>query len=90
MSDQDIKAAQEAYAARPYAARVETSHFSGTFRFHTRDGAFDYIFDQYKRFRRQVAEGTYGRDWTNFDLYRSYVVGPDGQKMCAGDILMVG
>ena len=35
----EIRAAQEAYAARPFAVRWRDSHFSGTTRFHTFDGA---------------------------------------------------
>lgn len=53
----EIAAKQAEYAARPYAARVVTSNFSGTFRFHTEWEAIEYVMQQYGRMRRQIAAG---------------------------------
>lgn len=55
----EIKALQEAYAARPYAVAMYTSHFSGTSRFHTLKEAIAYLSGQYESMRRVVAEERY-------------------------------
>lgn len=45
----EILAKQQEYAARPYAARVVTGNFSGTFRFDTYEDAVAYLRQQVKR-----------------------------------------
>lgn len=55
----EIKAAQEAYAARPYAVSMYTSDFSCTHRFHTLPDAIKYLSDQYARMRRIAAGERY-------------------------------
>lgn len=84
----EILASQQEYASRPFAARVETSHFSGTFRFHNLADAVAYIFDQFKRVKGIVQTRAYGNDWVNFDCRRSYVDGP-GFEWSARDILLI-
>ncbi len=51
----EVRASQRAYAARPYAVRWRDSHFSGTFRFHTFDEAFEYVQSQWLRICEDVA-----------------------------------
>jgi hypothetical protein len=51
----EIYAAQQAYAARPFAVRWYDSHYSATHRFHTFNEAFDYAQDQWQRICRDVA-----------------------------------
>lgn len=71
----EIRALQEAYEARPYAVRWQTSHFSGTFRFHTLDGAYEYIQDQWSRITNEVAKTPQRAS----SLWSSYLETPDGK-----------
>lgn len=71
----EIRAAQEAYEARPYAVRWQDSHFSGTFRFHTLDGAFDYVQSAWANVQERVRENRYMAS----NLHRSYLETPAGR-----------
>jgi hypothetical protein len=75
----DILAKQAEYASRPFACSVETSHFSGVFRFHTEGEAFDYLFQSFERVRKVIETRAYGNAWVGFDCRRSYVEGPQGR-----------
>jgi len=76
------------YWRRPYRARVETSHFSGTFTFDNEADAVDYLHQQFARVRRIIRNGEYGTSWVNFDCYRSYIEGPAG-RVAARYVLFV-
>jgi hypothetical protein len=69
---QDIKASQESYANRPYAARLITSHFSGTFRFDTLSEAIEYLSKQYQEGKKTVSR----ERCRSFDAYRSCLILP--------------
>lgn len=69
----DILVSQAEYRNRPFSTRIVTSHFSGTFAFHTQKEAIDYLFQAAKTHKRQVVSGIYGTSWTNFDVYHSHV-----------------
>lgn len=71
----EILALQEAYAARPFAVRWHDSHFSGTFRFHTLNDAFQYVQDQWARISKEVANHRYCAS----SLWRSYLETPQGR-----------
>ena len=77
----EVAAAQAAYAARPYAARLETSHFASTSRFDTESEAIDYLFRGYAMTRKNIRDWRARGDncWIGFDAYRSYLEGPDGR-----------
>lgn len=79
---------QQAYAARPFAARVETSHFSGTFRFDTEAEAIDYLHQQFAWVKRVIRNREYGNAWVNFDCQRSVLQRPDGQVIPAKYVLL--
>lgn len=55
----EIKAAQEAYAARPVFVYWVDSHAKVPSRFHTLSDAFGYIDTQWSRIRRAVASERY-------------------------------
>jgi hypothetical protein len=75
MTDEQIKAAQEAYEALPFAVRWSDSHFDGTFRFETLDAAYVYIARQWASIRKQVAT----RPHCGSQLWRSYLETPEGK-----------
>lgn len=55
----DYKASAAAYAARPYAVRVRTSHFSGEFRFETLSDALEDIQGRYASAKAEVKQHRY-------------------------------
>ena len=69
-----VKASQAAYAARPYAARLITSHYSGELRFATLQEALSYLRHQYA----QGAEKVRREKHRSFDAHRSYITLPCG------------
>jgi hypothetical protein len=71
----EIRAAQEAYAARPFAVRWEDSHMSGTFRFDSFTEAFDYVQIQWARVQRRVRENRHMAS----HLWHSYLETPEGR-----------
>lgn len=75
MISEEIRAAQEAYAARPFAVRWCDSHCSGTFRFHTYADAFDYVQEQWARIRRYADTKPYPVESL---LWQSRLITPDG------------
>lgn len=83
-------AAQQAYAARPYVAYLNTSHMSSAQRFDTEAEAIDYLFRGYAMTKRNIREWRARGDncWIGFDARRSYLEGPDGAKIQARFILM--
>jgi len=88
----EYRAAQAAYAARPYLVMMRTSHYSGGHRFDTEGEAFDYIFDQFKRWSGIVADPHrhgYGNSWVAFDVHATLIEYPDGHKVKARDVLFV-
>lgn len=89
-SSPEIAAAQAEYAARPWAAYLNTSHFSSAQRFHTEGEAIDYLFRGYAMVRRDIREWRARGDncWIGFDARRSYIEGPDGFKVPARFVLM--
>jgi hypothetical protein len=70
-----VRAAQEAYAARPFAVRWCDSHFSNMSRFDTLDEAFEYIRCQWVRVRKQVERNPHHAS----NLRRSYLETPEGR-----------
>jgi hypothetical protein len=82
----EILAKQQEYAARPYAAYVNSSHFSGCFRFHKEADAIGYLFDSYFRKKQEIARGPH-QEWHGWDAHRSYLAGPAG-KIPARFVLM--
>lgn len=76
----DTLAKQQAYAARPWAARLETSHFGGTFRFDTEAEALDYLTGQVARLRRECKAKRNEPNWYGFDAWRSHIEGPNGYR----------
>lgn len=74
-----VLTSQAAYAARPFAVRWVDSHFSGTFRFHTFDEAFQYAQDQWALVQRNVSE--HRRMASN--LWRSCLETPAGRTQLA-------
>lgn len=71
----DIRALQIAYAARPFAVRWHDSHFSGTFRFHSFNEAYQYVQDMWAHIVREVAQNPYRAS----SLWRSYLETPEGK-----------
>lgn len=71
----EILAAQQAYAARPFAVRWVDSHFSGTFRFETFDEAFDYMHQQWTLIQRTVKTTRYRES----HLRQSWLETPNGR-----------
>jgi hypothetical protein len=71
----EIATAQANYAAKPFAVRWVTSHFSGTFRFDTFDEAFDYVQEQWVKVQKQVRNNAYHSS----KLWQSYIETPDGK-----------
>ena len=55
MISNEIRTAQEAYAALPFAVRWRDSHFAGTFRFETFEQAFTYVQWQWAQIQKRVA-----------------------------------
>lgn len=80
--------ARLAYWLKPYGVRIETSHFSGTFKFDTAEEAIKYIFDQFKRVQQIIDNREYGNSWVNFDCHRSWF-DDHGQKVQAQYVLNV-
>jgi hypothetical protein len=74
MLSDEIKQAQAAYAARPFAVRWVDSHYSGTHRFHTFDEAFAYAQDQWARQVREVSRHRYRAS----ALWQSAIITPAG------------
>lgn len=77
MTNQEIAAAQAAYAARPFAVRWVDSHVSTTNRFHTFDEAFQYAQDMWAMIRKEVAETRY----RSSNLRLSNIQTPDGNSV---------
>jgi hypothetical protein len=75
MNHEEIKAAQTAYAARPFAVRWVDSHVSTTNRFDTFDEAFQYAQDMWAMIRKEVAE----RRNMNSNLHWSNIQTPDSK-----------
>ena len=79
MISAEIKAMQDAYAARPYAVMWRDSHCQIPSRFHTYNEAFEYIQEQWARIRRTVRE----RKYCGSQLWRSYLETPEGRvQLC--------
>lgn len=75
----EIKAKQEAYAARPYAVQWCDSHFSATFRFDTLDQAYADIQDRWARIQATVKRDRY----CSSQLWRSNLETPTGKVRLA-------
>ena len=71
------------YWSRPYKVRIDTSHFSGTFCFHTAREAFDYLFQSYANVERIIRNREYGSSWVAFDCERSRIETPQGTFQAA-------
>lgn len=86
----DILAKQAAYAARPFAAYVNTSDFSTAQRFDTEGEAVAYLFQMLAVTRRYIheAKATGDRRWIGMDLWRSYLEGPQGKVQARFVVLM--
>lgn len=79
----EIRAAQEAYAARPFAVMWRDSHAQVPSRFNTFDDAFEYVQEQWARIRKTVAT----RRHYASDLRRSYIETPEG-RVSLRDVLL--
>jgi len=79
----EILAKQQEYAARPFAARVESSHFSGTFRFEREADAIDYLLQSFKRQKDEINSperaAKWGKSWLGWNAHGSYLERPDGK-----------
>lgn len=75
----EVRAAQEAYAARPFAVRWVDSHLSTTFRFHTLDGAFEYAQAQWALIQKRVRENRCMAS----EIRRCYIESPTGRMPLA-------
>lgn len=87
----EIAAKQAAYAARPFAAYVNSSHFSGCFRFATAGEAIDYLLSSFKRAKAEISapdrSAKWGNSWLGWDARRSYLE-INGEKIPAMYVLM--
>lgn len=83
MISDEIKAAQEAYAARPFAVRWVDSHASGTFRFQTLDEAFAYAQEQWARIQKRCRQARGETSWVASCLWESFLIAPDGRVALA-------
>ncbi len=84
----EIKAAQEAYAARPWFVMWRDSHCQVPCRFHTFEDAFEYVQDQWRRIKATVARERYSASnlgWRGEN--GSWIEGPDC-KMPLGWLLL--
>lgn len=79
----EIFAKQQAYAARPYAVRIITSHYSGTQRFHTIREAIAYLAAQYARDRATVKNERY----RSFCAWRSVLILPGDIEVRANEFI---
>lgn len=73
----DIAASQRAYAARPWFLMWRDSHCQVPDRFDTFDELFSEVQRKWAMIRGRVARERYNAS----DLHRSYVKGPDGQRV---------
>lgn len=81
MLSSEIAAAQAAYAARPYAVRLRTSHYSCTNRFNTLAEAIHYLSEQYTRATRVTER------YRAFDARRSLIELPGGVTVACAEFL---
>lgn len=79
--DDELRASQAAYAARPFCTVISSSHYKGSWRFNTESEAVDYLFQQAALVKRIIRNREYGTSWVNFDCFRSYIAYPDGSKI---------
>lgn len=79
MTEQELKAMQDAYWAMPYAVRWCDSHFSSTSKFETYDEAFAYVQYQFKRVKAQCATTPRGVSWHGAYLWQGYIETPEGR-----------
>jgi hypothetical protein len=79
MTNEELKATQAAYAARPFAVQWVDSHFSGTSRFHTFEEAFEYAQDMWAMIRKTVRE----QRCTESHLWWSQIQTPTGSTSLA-------
>lgn len=79
----EVKAAQVAYEARPFAVYLRTSHASVHSRFDTERQALEYLFKQFAHARRAFVEGAFGSAWFDFDAHASQIEYPDGRAIPA-------
>lgn len=62
----EIRAAQEAYAGRPFAVRWVSSYASITNRFHTLDEAYAYVQQMWVHVQKHVRENCYSASNLSF------------------------
>jgi len=86
----EILAKQEAYAARPFAAYVNSSHYSCAMRFHTEAEAIDYLFQMLKVTKEYANDPSWAGSWVGFDCGRSYLERSDGERIPAKFVFMEG
>lgn len=79
----EILASQQAYAARPYAVRIQTSHFSGTSRFDTLVEAIGYLTSQYVRMKAVVK----AERCRSFDAQRSELILPGDVRVACCEFI---
>lgn len=79
----DILTSQQEYAARPFAARVQTGNFSGTFRFDAFEDAVAYLRQQVKR--HGILPVRSADNWSNDGVrphrFDTCVIMPDGSEL---------
>ena len=71
----EIRAAQEAYNARPFAVRWVDSHAALTNRFYTFEAAFAYVQEQWARIQETVRTNKYRES----QLSKCYLETPEGR-----------